>query len=189
MIILDIETKAGELTETYLSNLSAPKNYKDEEKIKEWMENKKKEVNRELAIDQDYSEIACIGVKIDDEPAKIVKLSELRDLVSEQIVTFNGKSFDLPILIKNGLKNKIDLPYVRLKEMTKKWNAVGHIDLIELVSFNGQYKSLDEYLQIYLGIKKTPIDFNTCTQEELEAHCKEDCENTYKLFKFFEPTI
>ena len=188
MIILDLETRADKrLTETYLSNLSAPKNYKDKEKIEEWLENKRTEIDRELAIDQDYSEIACIGVKIDDESAKIVKLDDLK--LDGQIVTFNGKSFDLPILIKAGIKNKIDLPYQRLKEMTKKWNSPNHIDLMELISFNGQYKSLDQYLQIYLGIKKTPCDFNTCTQEELEKHCIEDCENTYKLFKLFEPLI
>jgi len=186
-LIIDIETKGDKkLLETYLKNLSAPKNYKDEEKIKEWIDNKKLEAEKELALDQDYNEIACIGIKLNDEPAKIISLNELSEFIQNNtLITFNGKSFDLPVIIKNGIKQKIILPYKLLKEATKKYNAPQHIDLMELISFGGQWKSLDSYLQVYLGIEKTPIDFQTCTKEELEAHCIEDCENTYKLFLKF----
>ena len=191
MIFIDIETRPNEqLIETYLTNLSAPKNYKDEEKIKEWLEEKKLETRRNLSLDQDYSEIACIAIKIDDHETELTTLEAVGKLIDKDtIVTFNGKTFDLPIMIKCGIKSKLDMPYRKMKEMTKKWNSLGHIDLMELLSFNKDYKSLDQYLQIYLGIKKTPIDFNTCSQEELENHCKEDVENLYKLYKLFENII
>lgn len=192
MLTLDCETKADRrLLEVYNSNLSAPKNYKDEEKIKEWFAIKKLESEKALAIDPDYAEIACIGVKEDDEPARIVALKELSALFAKHktLVTFNGKGFDLPVLVKTGVKQKLDLPYKDLRVYSKKWQAEQHIDLMEFISNGADWKSLDEYLQIYLGVKKTPIDFATATQEELEKHCTEDVENTYKLYKLFERSI
>lgn len=192
MIILDIETKADKkLLETYVNNLSAPKNYKDEEKIKEWIENKKQESEKALAVDPDYNDIVCIGIKENDLPARLVDIKELGVILSGQttLVTFNGKNFDLPTLIKFGIKNKIELPYTNLRIWSKKWQTESHIDLMEFISDGRDYKSLDEYLQIYLGISKTPIDFQTCTQEELEKHCLEDVENTYKLYSLFKISI
>ncbi len=192
MLFLDLETKADKrLLEIYNSNLSAPKNYKDEEKIKEWFATKKAESEKALATDPDYAEIACIGVKEDEEPTKLVNMKELGELLTKHkmLVTFNGKGFDLPVIIKNGVKQGLDLPYRDLRIYQKKWQAEQHIDLMEFISNGADWKSLDEYLQIYLGIKKTEIDFATCTQEELEKHCLEDVENTYKLYKLFERTI
>ena len=188
MLFLDIETKSDKrLLDTYLKNVSAPKNWKDEDKIKAYIQEKKEEAEHELALDQDYSQIDCIAVKKDEEPTKLVTLEELGSLLQgETVVTFNGKNFDLPIIIKNGIKQKINLPFRTLKEMTKRYNAPQHIDLMETLAFGGQFKSLDTYLQIYLGIAKTPIDFKTCTSDELAKHCVEDVDNLYKLYKLFE---
>lgn len=192
MLTLDLESKASKhLLPIFLSNLSAPKNYKDEAKITEWLENKKLESEKALATDPDYAEIAVIGVKEDEQPARIVDLKELGELLRKHktLITFNGKNFDLPLLIKTGVKQSLDLPYKDLRIWSKKWQAEQHIDLQEYISGGVDWKSLDEYLQIYLGVKKTPIDFATCSQEELEKHCLEDVENTHRLFKLFEPTI
>ena len=192
MLTIDLETRSDKrLLEVYNSNLSAPKNYKDEEKIKEWFAIKKAESEKALATDPDYAEIACIGVKEDNEPARLVELKDLNALFAKHktLVTFNGKGFDLPVLIKTGVKQGLELPYKDLRIYQKKWQAEQHIDLMQFISNGADWKSLDEYLQIYLGVKKTPIDFATATQEELEKHCTEDVENTYKLFKLFEPTL
>lgn len=192
MLTLDIETGSDKrLLETYLLNIKAPKNYKDEDKIKEYLEAKKLEAEKALSIDPDYNDIKCIGIKENDEPARLVKFSELNSLFEKHkmLITFNGKNFDLPTIIKYGVKNRVNLPYRDLRVYQKKWTSGQHVDLMEVISDGRDYKSLDEYLQIYLGIKKTPIDFLTCTQEELETHCLEDIENTYKLYKLFEISI
>ena len=191
-LIIDIETKPNlKLIETYLSNLTAPKNYKDEEKIKQYLAVKKDEVVKTLSIDQDYSEIACIGVKEDDELARIVNFTELVELLKkhDQIITFNGKSFDLPIILKQAMRNKVEIPTIKFKLWLKKWSSENHIDLCEWLAMGGTFKSLDNYLQIYLGVKKKEIDFQTCTDEELKNHCAEDCENTYKLYSLFKQYI
>jgi len=192
MIFLDIETKSDKrLIEVYTNNLSAPKNYKDPEKIAEWLGLKKLESEKALATDPDYAHIVCIGIKEDEEEARTVDFDELKELLNKHhvLVTFNGKSFDIPTIIKVGVKHQSDLPYKFLRACAKKWQNEQHIDLMEFISDGRDYKSLDEYLQIYLGIRKTPIDFSTCSEEELRAHCLEDVENTAKLYKLFSISV
>ena len=70
--------------------------------------------------------------------------------------------------------------------MRKYGNWGGHVDLIEEIC-QGKFKSMDELLQIYLGIAKKPIDFTTATEEEIKEHCREDIENTEKLYNLFKP--
>ena len=126
MLFLDLETRADKrLLEVYNSNLSAPKNYKDADKIKEWLEGKKLESEKALATDPDYAGIACIGVKEDEDPAKIVSIKELGELLTKHkmLITFNGKNFDLPVIVKTGVKQGLDLPYKDLRIYQKKWQA------------------------------------------------------------------
>lgn len=207
-ITFDIETKPNqELIDICLSNLKAPKNIKDPEKIKANLDAQKAELAKKMSVDPDFCEIRCIGVKIDDEPAKIVSLQEFMDIINEQVkvkselgseyierslgwklISFNGKKFDLQVIIRQGLREGIDGPYKELKEMTKRFQSTKHIDLLEAINDN-EWRSLDVYCQIYLGETKKPIDFETCSQEELEEHCLDDCEKSYKLYAFFKPML
>lgn len=190
MLILDIETRCDKsLLPIYTENIKAPKNIKDPEKIKANIEAKKAEAIQRLAVDQDYSVIACIGIKEDDEKPRLVELEELLEIIPKHtIVTFNGKAFDIPVILKSAIKKGLKIQ-MNFATYTKRWSTDNHIDLMEQIACNGDYKSLDVYLQIYLGIKKTPIDFDTCTQKELEEHCLEDIENTYKLYQLFKHAL
>lgn len=190
MFTLDIETRPQEnLTELFTGTLEAPKNYKDPEKINEYLKNKAQEVVKSMSIYTDYADIVCIGVKEDDKPAEIYEPKDLEALFErmdgKKIITFNGKSFDLPVLIKYGIKNGLDLPYARMRMDCRKWSIDGHYDLMEIIG-GGKFRSLDEYAQIYLGTKKVPIDFATASDEELRQHCKDDVDITYKLFTKFQ---
>jgi len=60
---------------------------------------------------------------------------------------------------------------------------------MEIIGDYGQYKSLDELLQIYLGISKKPIDFEKATEKEIKEHCLEDLINTEKLYNKFNKII
>ena len=73
--------------------------------------------------------------------------------------------------------------------MTKRYQTEWHIDLMEILCDYGKWKSLDELLQIYLGISKKPIDFETATEEEIKEHCLEDLKNTEKLYNKFKIII
>ena len=159
-----------------------------------------------MAVDTDLNEIICIGIKVVGEDPIIcadlksfvewyneeVKMSETdigrRTNGMRMMVTFNGCGFDIPVLIKQAIKQGIDdFPYQDfIKKMDKYKGKASHIDLMnEIGMVWGKNKSLDTYLQIYLGISKKEIDFATADVPEIVEHCIEDIENTEKLFMKF----
>jgi len=195
-IILDIETEPqANLVDTHTIKPDA--RLKDEEKIKLDIEEKKAGLRKTLSLDHDYNHIRCIGVKYEDDSESV-----FFDLLSfsiwankninpntDVLVGYNLKSFDIPTIIKQGIKQGLELPYKYLMDCTKKYNTPNCIDLQNSLSFDQKWKSLEELLQIYLGRSKTPIDFATCTEKELYDHCEEDIRNTYDLFKLFKPIL
>ena len=196
-IILDIETKPQENI-SHLKEIVANKVLKDPEKIAADIEEKTKGLRKTLSLDTDYADIICIGVKTEEETLMFKSLAEFSewyaglntDEINDNVlVGYNIKAFDIPIIIKQGLKQGLNLPYNEFHKMTKKFSTEYCIDLMEVISYQASWKSLDELLKIYLGISKTPIDFETASEDEIIAHCEEDCENTYKLFKLFEKLI
>lgn len=207
-IFLDLETCPSEkLINLFTSKIKAPKTYKDPEKIAAYIEEKKADLVKQMSVDVDFCEIKCIGIKVDDEPAKIISLPDLVKLFNDHIevkaelaseykervvnfrlVTFNGKKFDLPVIIREAIRNGIEAPFKELKAWTKRYQVSNHIDLMELINDN-DYKSLDLYSQIYLGESKEEINFETCSKEELEKHCLSDVEMTAKLYSLFSKLI
>lgn len=203
-VILDIETRGdSRLAELYLENIQAPKTYKDPDKIAEYIRNKQEEAFKGMAVDPDFCEIICIGIKEQGQPGKLMSLQEFATWLTteaemefgakaqnmfKKIITFNGKQFDFPVIIRAAIKAGIAMPYQHLLTMCDKYKAKNHIDLMQDLTVGyGNYKSLDKYLQIYLGIAKTEIDFETADDEEIRKHCLEDLENTEKLFQKFKP--
>lgn len=188
-VYLDIETCANlDLLEIFTSNIKAPKTYKDEDKIKEYVENAKKDAIPKMMVDIDYCNIACIGCKKENEEAKLITLEEFAEIFNmseSRIIVFNGKKFDLPILLRQSIKKSLDLPYRDLHEALKSRYSPKVIDVMEELGNYGDYKSMDTYLKIYCGIEKTPIDFVHCSEEELETHCLEDVTNLEILFNKF----
>lgn len=190
--ILDIETKADKsLLPVFTSGISAPKTWKDEAKIKEYLAKKEKEANRLMATDTDYADIICIGIKELGQDPRLFNLPEFITWYNEAIkddavrwVTFNGKKFDFPVIIKNGVKAGYEMPYRELKEASKRWHSPNHWDLMEIIG-DSEWKSLDTYAKIYLGTEKKEIDFETATEEVIKEHCLEDLGLTEELFKKF----
>jgi len=190
-IVIDIETCPQEnLIHIFTDNIRPPKTYKDPDKIKEWLENATKEQTKKMSVDIDYGDIRCIGCKIEDEPSKIITLDEFWEVQKDsRIIGFNHRKFDLPLLVRNSLKYGVTGQLGSLNKEINNRYSDRIIDLMEKLGNYGDWKSLDTYLQIYLGISKTPIDFETCSQEELEDHCLEDCDNTYKLYNYFKEIL
>jgi len=200
--VMDIETRGDKrLSELFISDISVPKSYKDEDKIREYILKKEQNAANEMACDPDLNEIICIGIKEDGQEGKLLTLQEYADWLKgfritkdgakiqnlyQKMITFNGKQFDLPTIIRNGIKHDIDLPYTDLLLQCDKYKAKNHIDLMQELSIGyNNYKSLDKYIQIYLGIAKEPIDFETATDEEIKIHCLADLDQTAQLFNKF----
>lgn len=208
MYILDIETRADKrLLPVFSASARPPRNLKDPEKIQEWFAKKEADSSRLMATDPDYADIVCIGVKEIGEAGFALTPTEFLEWLREPVregskdkrgdhetfITFNGKNFDLPVLIKYGIKNGLDLPYSRYMAGCRKWGTyAGHTDLLEVLANGLEYKSLDTYLRIYLGIEKeTSGDdfFRKATDEELMKHCVQDLEYTEQLVEKFRPML
>ena len=197
--ILDIETKPdADLIETYKANVKPDGKLKDPIKIEKDILKKQDEYRKAMSVDMDLCDIICIGIKEVKEDPDLYSLKEMevwfKDFFSDsghKIVTFNGKSFDIPIIIKCGIKQGLDLPYKNLYAMTERFKDNGHIDLMQLLSFGGtfgKFKSLDAYLRIYLGTQKETLGddfFATATEDEIKEHCLEDLQFTEDLLKKF----
>lgn len=207
VFICDIETRGdSELFDTYCANIKPDPRLKDPDKIEADLNKKTEEAIFEMALDNDYADIICVGVydlhtnkKHIFTPVEFAKwLNGLEDVKkseglgrsktkryqSYRMVTFNGRNFDLPILIKHGIRHGIEYPYEWMVRLLDKYKGTAHIDLMEKLSMVwGKNKSLDQYLQIYCGVSKTPIDFKEATEDEIKAHCSEDLDNTKLLFE------
>lgn len=202
--IIDIETVPNrELTDVFTDGITAPKSYKDPDKIHAYIREKEANARKEMSLDPDFCEILCIGIKEEGKDGVLMTIEEFAQWLKgyyttedggkvynlhRKMVTFNGKQFDIPIILREGIRKGIDLPYRELMQQCSKYNAKNHIDLMqELATGYNEFKSLDKYLQIYLNISKTPIDFETASEEKVRRHCLEDISNTEKLFNKFAP--
>uniref|UniRef100_A0A6H1ZS55 Putative DNA polymerase n=1 Tax=viral metagenome TaxID=1070528 RepID=A0A6H1ZS55_9ZZZZ len=205
-VILDIETRGDKRLENlFMDNIKAPGNIKDPDKIAMAIRKKEQEATKEMAVDTDFNEIICIGIKVVDEEPQLMNLREFVDWYNTEVkvsetdigrrtngmrtmVTFNGKCFDLPTMIKGAIKEGLeDFPYQDFILMMDKYKSKGrYIDLMDDIGMVwGKNKSLDKYLQIYLGVAKKDIDFETAGVDEIKEHCLEDLLNSEKLFKKF----
>lgn len=189
--ILDVETKPnGALLDMFAGKIKAPGNYKNPEKVAQYVAIERSKMFMKMAVDTDYCELFCVGLKPLGESAAIVSLSELSRMLmadpSFHLVTFNGNTFDIPIIIKQGVKQGIVLPYAELRVGAKRFDTSRHTDLMELLSFGGTWKSLADYGKIYCGIEKEEIDFETASDDEIMKHCLGDLDVTEQLYKKFE---
>lgn len=205
VFILDIETRPNQrLKEIYKQEIEPDARCKTDEAKAKSIEEKLSKSHKALSVSTDYSDIFCIGLKEVGKEARVLTFEqfvawlhetdeglgggeETQNAKTQTFVTFNGKAFDLPVILKTAMKKGYgakEFPYAKILSRIKKFEAFGHIDLLEVLPVYSKNKAerLETYLQIYLGKKKKPIDFETCTDDELRAHCLEDLGHTEELY-------
>jgi 3'-5' exonuclease len=119
--------------------------------------------------------------------AFVTKIAELRP----QLVTFNGNSFDLPVLRYRAMVHGLSAPGLSCRPYFKRYGT-DSIDLCdELSSFNSGGKvKLDELSKI-LGFPGKPADIDGSQVEaffrdgrisEIAAYCETDVVNTFRVW-------
>jgi len=115
-----------------------------------------------------------------------------------QLVTWNGKEFDLPFIYKRaimlGLTSKITLP---LSLMTSRYDDTYHIDLMQSWAGYGQYAKLDDVSGAVLDNKKIEIDVtkfpelikSEAGRVKLLEYCEKDVRLTFDLYKRFKGVL
>jgi DNA polymerase elongation subunit (family B) len=196
-LILDVATAPLPDAETYLEGtIRAPKNYKDEQAIADYIAEKQAERLQMAAIDIDLARITGVAemseavnvcVTCRDEKAERRHLAALANDLSDNptIITFGGFNFDLPLIQRRARYLGVNFPKLNLDRFRSP-----HIDLCEELSDRNpqRRRSLEFYAKrLDMGITKTlsgaeesqvPV---TGKWDELADSLKHDITATYRL--------
>jgi predicted PolB exonuclease-like 3'-5' exonuclease len=115
--------------------------------------------------------------------------------LSPQLVTFNGNSFDLPVLRYRALVNKVAAPGLSMRPYFNRFTEDA-IDLCDVLSaFNNQGKATLHEICRVMGLPGKPegIDGSEVAEyhrdgriQEIANYCETDVVNTYRVWLRFE---
>ncbi|MEZ4403400.1 MAG: 3'-5' exonuclease [Kofleriaceae bacterium] len=97
-----------------------------------------------LWLDRDYRlrRLGVIGEDADDERAILTELSRFVGRARPVLVTYNGRSFDLPVIAMRALRHGVPLPwYYRERGVRYRYSQDGHIDLCDWLADHGATRS------------------------------------------------
>jgi 3'-5' exonuclease len=162
-----------------------------------------------------YHSIVCIGALIAHREAESWSVDSLgaphcgerseKELVSAfvgriaeltpQLITFNGNSFDLPVLRYRALVNEVSAPGLSKRPYFNRYTEDA-IDLCDVLSgFSSQGKATLHEICRVMGLrgKPTDIDGSDVAQyhrdgktQEIANYCETDVLNTYRLWLRYE---
>lgn len=152
-IVLDVATAPIADVADYLDgdDLIPPSNYKDLDKIADWIAKAKARALEMAACDFDLCRITAIGVHLsgfdvqsdpdicrdeDDERAALANYLPLLTSAETQIVTFGGFAFDLPVILRRCMHLGLPVPNLNLDRY-----RTPHVDLYERLTLNGKVKA------------------------------------------------
>jgi len=207
-MVIDIETTSTQNCEEYAEEFIAPANYKDAEKIKEYVIEKQNAWLKKAALSPLTGRVCAVGFcwKYKDTEDPIIDM--VLDATGEheynlltrfwkEYMTLNGKvvghnirMFDLPFLylrsLKYGISPPISPPFDGIADTMELWNAKRYPkDFISLLN-------LAKFFDIPTGVKETMsgADFgeHLKTRESIELakeYLKNDLIITQKIFSKF----
>lgn len=200
-VILDVETAAIQDVATYLEPISAPSNYKDEEKIKTYIAEETAKQAAKAALDIDLARLVAIGyhdvesgesdvLLMRDEFEERTLLGRFWDYFGRNTtaIVFNGLNYDLPLLMRRSLYLGVVAPTIQLD----RFKHPQVIDLMQLLSLDGRLKlhSLRFYANRFgfpVHDELTGADIAEAVSREdwsaVERHCAADIDTTLRLAK------
>jgi hypothetical protein len=141
-IILDTASAPIDGAEAYVEQATAPSTYKDPEKIAAYVKEKTAERIESAGLDLDLARLTGVGIwdgigtvihLCKDEQAERAVLQVVGDLLddgpSTRIITYNGFSFDLPLLMRRARYLGIRFPKLNLDRYRSP-----HVDLLAELS-------------------------------------------------------
>ncbi len=198
-VVIDIETVGLTREELSAEQIHAlTKNCKTEEEAEE-------EIGR-TALYPLTGKVVCIGV-MDVENQSLVSFSNREGdeasvlhllwkeiKTSQRIVTFNGRSFDIPYLLLRSAILKV--PISRHDLMGQRFSAYPHCDLLEQLSFYGATRrmSLDMYCLAFgiespkeEGISGADVGrlYVAGEHQKIAEYCARDVKATAELYKIW----
>ena len=200
MLFFDIETEANQDAFEFMNEPKAPSNWKNPDKIKSYIEEKKQEQIEKAALDADYGRIVALGWKVDDKPIDSRLVYDIEDGYSEKelIQTFwnlykdqNGYScgyniigFDLPYLMRRSF----DLGIIPgIFPNLAKYRTFPTLDLMMVLYNWSGFKSLKWVVKRYGLDNPLPelegSQVKGMDDKTLRAYVENDVYLTYQLYE------
>lgn len=145
-LVCDIETVGLVEAKDWLEPLSAPSNYKKPEAIDAYIKDAEAERLQKLALDPDCNRIVAFGWVDTDGGEPMVHLASndfeeraglelfanvYRQKPDTRLITFNGRKFDLPVLMRRAMYLDVKFPILNVDRYRSE-----HIDLYQKLTQN-----------------------------------------------------
>lgn len=195
-VVLDLETVAIDAAASLVEPVSAPSNYKDEAKIAAYIAEKQAKQVSDAALYPYTARIIALGWCEEGEDIERVETCDgdeqerrvLRDFWGKvydpvtraviPIATFNGRRFDLPLLMVRSRLLGLDSPLLDIRKY-----YTPHPDILERLTFNGDvdYRSMQWFARLF-GFDTSDAfsgaEIATLYQDKnwdaIKAHCASD---------------
>ncbi len=113
------------------------------------------------------------------------------------LVSFNGVSFDLPVMLHRAIDLQVPVSGRMFKDITRRYNPQGHYDLMQILAGwdRQKWEPLDFYLKRFGIGGKTGNGSQVYGMwkegrlKEIEEYCITDVLKTAQLFTRLEPWI
>jgi predicted PolB exonuclease-like 3'-5' exonuclease len=152
-----------------------------------------------------FWQVVCIGVLVTDAAGNVLKLDVVegeteRDMVSTfveslersrtQLITFNGRRFDLPVIAARCRRHGLRAPYLNSKEVSYRYSRTGHYDVADVLSEYGagQRAALDVEARLIGMPGKLGVDGANVAAlvadgriDEVRAYCLADVVQTHAV--------
>ena len=193
-IVIDIETIPNEDLIGLLPTPTPSGVLKDPAKIEADIAKKREEQVQKMALDGLWGKVACIGYM--NSSYQDVHIADEKEMLEEfvgrtcdkQVVTYNGKGFDIPFIAKRcailGVKSLHSFD-----KWLNKYDNERHLDIMLSWCGSNKYEKLDTLAKVILGESKEEFDVSKISEylktdtgrEMLKRYCIKDCELVYKL--------
>lgn len=127
-----------------------------------------------------------------DELAMLRDFAAYADDKRPHLVTYNGRSFDLPVLAMRCLRHGVALPfYFQDKDYRYRYSDMGHLDLFDALSDHGAARigSLDAMARVIglpgkVGVDGSQVEglYNAGQLDSIKNYCLSDVVQTTFLF-------
>jgi 3'-5' exonuclease len=226
-LVIDIETipcqnLPEECIPQFDESLVSLGNLKDPFKIRDKIEAARtafsENVNKEMSVSPDLSQVCCLGYGYDhftnvfdaqDEPDDYKIIVQAWSLISDAyrehipIVTFNGLSFDIPVLLRRSMVLDISVAPGMVADLLARYDNHHHYDLMHMLAFRNPFSgriyahNLNYYLARFdIGGKTPGMDggmvypaWKSGRHDEIAEYCKNDVYMTAALFKRVVPWL
>lgn len=197
-IVIDIETIPNPDIIHLLGEPTIDSRLKDPLKVAEAKAEAKAKQLGSMALSPLTGKVAAIGYySADLQQCRITDEKEMLDVVigyleNFEVITYNGKAFDIPFIFKRGIILGCEWATIpAMRKLTKRFEVDGHIDLMEAFCNYGEREKLDNLGKFILGYGKKEFDFARIPEllkteegkKEISEYCLHDCKMTWELAK------